>query len=162
MSVVYRSTVGDMSVNCRWHISQLSVTYQSCVNLAGESSGFPFEWLSNVIMLLGKMLQCEARLLYEANRRALLTKGMVIFSFVLIVSSIGQVSVKYRSSIGQVSARYWWPEKPYRPTYISTDYQLTIDWVSTASWSSVDRLSINSRPSGDRVPIECWPLRRPI
>ena len=53
--------VGGISVNCRWHISQLSVAYQSCVNLAGESSGFPFERLSNVIMLLGKMLQSEAR-----------------------------------------------------------------------------------------------------
>ena len=82
MSVVYRSTVGDMSVNCRWHIGQLSVAYrsavgrisvncrshigqlsvayQSCINLAGESNGFPFERLSNVITLLGKMLQCEA------------------------------------------------------------------------------------------------------
>ena len=37
MSVVYRSTVGDISVNCRWYIGQLSVAYQSCVNLAGES-----------------------------------------------------------------------------------------------------------------------------
>ena len=31
MSVVYRSTVGDMSVNCRWHIGQLSVAYRSTV-----------------------------------------------------------------------------------------------------------------------------------
>ena len=31
MSAVYRSTVGDMSVNCRWHIGQLSVAYQSYV-----------------------------------------------------------------------------------------------------------------------------------
>ena len=59
MSVVYRSTVSDMSVNCRWHIGQLSVAYQSCVNLAGESNGFPFERLSNVIMLLGKMLRAR-------------------------------------------------------------------------------------------------------
>ena len=67
MSVVYRSTVGDMSVNCRWHIGQLSVAYQLFVNLAGESNGFPFEQLSSVIMLLGKTLQCEAQLLYEVN-----------------------------------------------------------------------------------------------
>ena len=40
-----RSTVGDMSVSCRWHIGQLSVACQSCVNLAGESNGFPFEQL---------------------------------------------------------------------------------------------------------------------
>ena len=52
-----------ISVMCRWYIGQLSVAYQSCVNLAGESSGFPFERLSDVIMLLGKMLQSEARLL---------------------------------------------------------------------------------------------------
>ena len=31
MSAVYQSTVGDMSVNCRWHIGQLSVAYQSYV-----------------------------------------------------------------------------------------------------------------------------------
>ena len=42
---------------------------------------FPFEQLSNVNMLLEKMLQFEARLLYEASRRALQTMGMVIFSF---------------------------------------------------------------------------------
>ena len=28
MSVIYRSTVGDISVNCWWYISQLSVVYQ--------------------------------------------------------------------------------------------------------------------------------------
>ena len=44
LSVVYRSTVGGISVNCRWHIGQLSVAYQSCVNLAGESNGFPLRW----------------------------------------------------------------------------------------------------------------------
>ena len=37
MSVVYRLTVGDISVNCWWYIGQLSVAYQSCVNLVGES-----------------------------------------------------------------------------------------------------------------------------
>ena len=37
MLVVYQSTVGDISVNCRWYIGQLSVAYQSCVNLAGKS-----------------------------------------------------------------------------------------------------------------------------
>ena len=28
MSVIYWSTVGDISVNCRWYISQLSVVYR--------------------------------------------------------------------------------------------------------------------------------------
>ena len=40
--MVYRSTVGDISVNCRWYIGQLSDAYQSRVNLAGES-----RWLSD-------------------------------------------------------------------------------------------------------------------
>ena len=80
MSVLYWSTVADMSVNWRWHIGQLSVAYQSCVNLAGESNGFPFERSSNVIMLLRKMLQCKTRLHYEASQWALRTIGMIIFS----------------------------------------------------------------------------------
>ena len=42
MTVVHRSTVGNMSVNCQWYIDELSVAYQSCVNLAGESNGFLF------------------------------------------------------------------------------------------------------------------------
>ena len=36
MSAVYQSTVGDMSVNCRWHIGQLSVAYQSSVICIGK------------------------------------------------------------------------------------------------------------------------------
>ena len=36
MSAVYQSTVGDMSVNCRWHIGQLSVAYQSYVICIGK------------------------------------------------------------------------------------------------------------------------------
>ena len=36
MSAVYQSTVGDMSVNCRWHIGQLSVAYQSYVICIGQ------------------------------------------------------------------------------------------------------------------------------
>ena len=34
-STEYRSYVDVKSVNCRWHISQMSVAYQSCVNSAG-------------------------------------------------------------------------------------------------------------------------------
>ena len=40
MSVIYRSTVGGISVNCRWYVGQLSFEYQSCVNLSGKSNGF--------------------------------------------------------------------------------------------------------------------------
>ena len=31
MSVIHRSTVGGISVNCRWYIGQLSVVYRSTV-----------------------------------------------------------------------------------------------------------------------------------
>ena len=31
MSVIYRSTVGGISVNCRWYIGELSVVYRSTV-----------------------------------------------------------------------------------------------------------------------------------
>ena len=43
LSVVYRSTVGGISVNCRWYIGLLSFEYQSCVNLSGEYNGFFFK-----------------------------------------------------------------------------------------------------------------------
>ena len=35
MSVIYRSTVGGISVNCRWYIGELSVVYRS--NVGGIS-----------------------------------------------------------------------------------------------------------------------------
>ena len=38
--MVYQSTVGGISVNCRWYIGELSFEYQPCVNLSGESNGF--------------------------------------------------------------------------------------------------------------------------
>ena len=152
MSVVYRSAVCDMSVNCRWHIGQLSVTYQSCFNLAGEYSGFPFERLSNVIMLLGKMLQCEVRLLYEANRRALRTKGMVIFSFVLIVSSISEVLVNYRSSIceASVTRKAMSADMHLDRLSLLTDYRLSINRVSINCRSTVDQVAIEYLSSVDR------------
>ena len=31
MSVIYRSTVGGISVKCRWYIGELSVVYRSTV-----------------------------------------------------------------------------------------------------------------------------------
>ena len=36
MLAVYQSTVGDMLVNCRWHIGKLSVAYQSYVICIGQ------------------------------------------------------------------------------------------------------------------------------
>ena len=164
MSVLYRSTVADMSVNWRWHIGQLSVAYQSCVNLAGESNGFPFERSSNFIMLLRKMLQCKARLHYEANQWALRTMGMVIFSFVPIVSSIGQVSakcwssigqesVKYRPSVGEVSVTWKAMSSDIHLDRPSTDYQLSSDQVAIECWSTANRVAIEYRSSVDRYNI---------
>ena len=76
-STHYRSYVSAISVNCRWYIGQLSFEY--LVNLSGESNAKTS--LITVIMRWGNMWQCEARLLYEANRRALGTKDMVTFFF---------------------------------------------------------------------------------
>jgi len=157
-----RKTIGRVSIICRWYIGQLSVTYHSCVNLAGESSGFPFERLSYVIMLLGKMLQSEAWLLYEVNRRAIRTKGMTIFPFVPIVSSIGQVSVKYRRSVGQVSVKYQSSIGEVSVTWKAMSADIHLSQLSTEYQPSLNRVSIDGRPSGDRVSIECRPLRRPI
>ena len=56
--------VGDISVNCRWYISQLSVVYRSTVggisancrsnisvNLLGESNGFFFKQRRHLLLL---------------------------------------------------------------------------------------------------------------
>ena len=112
MLAVYQSTVGDMWVNCRWHIGQLSVAYQSYV------------------ICIGKLL-ADTSVKYR--------------------SSIGQLSAKCRPSVCEVSVTW----KLYRPTYISTDYRLTIDRLSTECRSTVDRVSIDSRSSVDRQSIEC-------
>ena len=108
MSAVYQSTVGDMSVNCRWHIGQLSVAYQSYV------------------ICIGKLL-ADTSVKYR--------------------SSIGQLSAKCRPSVCEVSVTW----KLYRPTYISTDYRLTIDRLSTECRPSVDRQSTECRSTVDRV-----------
>ena len=46
MSVIYRSTVGGISVNCRWYIGQLSVVYWSTV------SGLSVKCCSNISRVL--------------------------------------------------------------------------------------------------------------
>ena len=77
--MICQSTVGGILVNCRSHIGQLSVAYQSCVNM-------------NDIL--------------RAKRNVFQVMGSPIVIW-LIVSSIGQVSVKYRSSSSGVSAKCW-------------------------------------------------------
>ena len=90
------------------------------------------------------MLQCEARLLYEANQWALRTMGMVIFSFVPILSRIGQVSANCRRSIGDL--------KSYVGRHTS---RLSIDWVPTA-WISIEsRLRLADQKSGLKKTIAC-------
>ena len=78
MSAVYQSTVGDMSVNCRWHIGQLSVAYQSYV------------------ICIGKLL-ADTSVKYRSSI------GQVSANY---RRSVGEVSAKCRRSVGQVSARY--------------------------------------------------------
>ena len=112
MSAVYQSTVGDMSVNCRWHIGQLSVAYQSYVICIGQ---------------------------------------LLADTWVKYRPIIGEVSAKCRPSVGEVSVTW----KLYRPTYISTDYRLTIDRLSTECRPSVDRQSTERRSTVDRVSTEC-------
>ena len=105
MSVIYRSTVGGISVNCRWYIGELSVAYRSTVRgisvncrsniscvLIYQVSPMAFfkakTSLITVIMRWRNMWQCEARLLYETNRRALGTKDMITFFFQFASSPI--------------------------------------------------------------------------
>ena len=46
MSVIYQSTVGGISVNCRWYIGELSVVYQSTVG------GISVNYRSNISRVL--------------------------------------------------------------------------------------------------------------
>ena len=78
MSAVYQSTVGDMSVNCRWHIGQLSVAYRSTIG--------------RISVVCHMYRQITGRYI-----------GQVSVKYRPI---IGEVSAKCRPSVGQVSARY--------------------------------------------------------
>ena len=81
MSVICRSTVGGISVYCRWYIGQLLVVYRStvvrisvCVNLSGESNGFFFlskDVINYCYHVMGEhvrgaitLLACEQALLF--------------------------------------------------------------------------------------------------
>ena len=46
MSVIYQSTVGGISVNCQWYISELSLVYQSTVG------GISVNYRSNISRVL--------------------------------------------------------------------------------------------------------------
>ena len=125
-STYYRSYVGDISVNCRWYIGQLSVVYRSTVGgisvncrsnisrvLIYQVSPMAFlqakTSLITVIMRWGNMWQCEARLLYEANRRALGTKDMITFFFQLVSSPIVWVlAVKQNLSQPKLNLQLLW------------------------------------------------------
>ena len=141
MSAVYQSTVGDMSVNCRWHIGQLSVAYQSYV------------------ICIGKLL-ADTSVKYRSSIGQLSAKCR---------RSVGEVSAKCLRGIGDLKAisadiHIDRLSTDYRPTIhrVSTECRSTVDRVSIDSRSSVDRQSIECRSTVDRVSIECRPLRRPI
>ena len=103
--MIYRSTVGGISVNCRWYISELSVVYRSTVGgisvncrsnisrvLIYQVSPMAFFLSKDVINYcyhaMGNMWQSKARLRYEENRRALGTKDMITFFFQFVSSPI--------------------------------------------------------------------------
>ena len=97
MSVVYRSTVGDGSVNCRWHIGQLSVAYQSCVSMNDILRAKPNVFqVTGSPVVIGRL--CLVSVKYRSSSGGVSAKCR---------SGIGQVSAKCRPSIGEVSARYW-------------------------------------------------------
>ena len=80
--MVYRSTVGGISVNCRSSISRVLIYQVSPMAFFKAKTS-----LIAVIMGWGNMWQCEARLLYEANRRALGNKDRVTVFLFQFVSS---------------------------------------------------------------------------
>ena len=116
MSAVYQSTVGDMSVNCRWHIGQLSVAYQSYA------------------ICIGKLL-ADTSVKYRSSIGQLSAKCR---------PSVGQVSARYRwpeSYIGRHTYRPTidWLSTDYPPsvdrvsTATSTDIAVDIAVDSTYS-----------------------------
>ena len=77
--MVYRSTVGGISVNCRSNISGMLIYQVS-----------PTAFLSKDVInycyhAMGEYVAVRGRLLYEANRRALGTKEMVTVFFPVCV-----------------------------------------------------------------------------
>ena len=120
MSAVYQSTVGDMSVNCRWHIGQLSVAYQSYV------------------ICIGKLL-ADTSVKYRSSIGQLSAKCRL---------SVGQVSARYRWPESYIGWHTYRPtidrlSTECRPSVDrqSTECRSTVDRVSIDSRSSVDRVS---------------------
>ena len=106
MSAVYQSTVGDMSVNCRWHIGQLSVAYQSYVICIGQ-------------------LLADTSVKYRSSIGQLSAKCR---------PSVGQVSARYRwpeSYIGRHTYRLTidWLSTDYPPSVdrVSIDSRPSVD-----------------------------------
>ena len=116
MSAVYQSTVGDMSVNCRWHIGQLSVAYQSYV------------------ICIGKLL-ADTSVKYRSSIGQLSAKCR---------PSVSQVSARYRwpeSYIGRHTYRPTidWLSTDYPPSVdrVSIDSRSSVDRVSTATSTDI-------------------------
>ena len=95
-------------------------------------------------MRWGNMWQCEARLLYEANRRALRTKDMVTFFFSSLYHHRSSEFLAVKQNLSQLSV-------DRLSTAMSTDCRPSINRVSTGYRPSVDRLSTECQPTIYRV-----------
>ena len=89
---MYRSTVGDISVNCRWYISQLSVVYRSTVG------GISVNCRSNISRVL----------IYQVSPMAFfLSKDVINYCYrPLYRPSVDWVSTEYRPTVDRVSIDY--------------------------------------------------------
>ena len=122
------------------------------------------------------MWQCEARLLYEANRRALGTKDMVTFFFFQFLSSliVWFLAIKQNLSEPKLNLLFLlsgsrrirkegrvkrllptvpkWTnnEQESRPIYRSTICRLTTD-ISKGYFLTTDQVSTDHRPSVDQL-----------
>ena len=118
MSAVYQSTVGDMSVNCRWHIGQLSVAYQSYV------------------ICIGKLL-ADTSVNYRSSIGQLSAKCRPSVGDLKAISAdihIDRLSTDYRPTIHRVST-----ECRSTVDRVSIDSRSSVDRQSIECRSSVDR-----------------------
>ena len=99
MLVIYQSTVSDTSVNCQWYISQLSVAYQSHVNLEGESKR---EQVSDRPAWAPCGFGSFSRFVVSFVVNFDVQNGIVSLS---VDQLLTDTSVKYRPTIGEVSVK---------------------------------------------------------
>ena len=120
MSAVYQSTVGDMSVNCRWHIGQLSVAYQSYVICIGQ--------------LLADTSVKYRPIIGEVSAKC--RRGIGDLKAISADIHIDRLSTDYRPTIHRVST-----ECRSTVDRVSIDSRSSVDRVSIECRPSVDRVS---------------------